>query len=46
MSTADFMAGFGATRQATTTLSGYNPLMQDWPNTRFFIGHALRRGGG
>jgi hypothetical protein len=38
-STADFMAAF-AEAQHTRTLSGYNPLVQDWLNTRIFVGHA------
>jgi hypothetical protein len=38
-STADFMTSFVGSK-ATRTLSGYNPLLQDWGNTRFFEGHT------
>jgi hypothetical protein len=39
MPTADFMAAFAESKR-TRTLSGYNPLLQDFQNTRFFIGEA------
>lgn len=39
MPTADFMAAFAESKR-TRTLSGYNPLLQDFRNTRFFIGAA------
>jgi hypothetical protein len=37
MPTADFMSRFPESK-ATRTLSGYNPLTQDWANTRIFLG--------
>ena len=39
MPTADFMAAFAESKR-TRTLSGYNPLLQDFRNTRFFVGEA------
>lgn len=39
-STAEFMSAFAESKQ-TRTLSGYNPLLQDWPNTRIFMGQAV-----
>jgi hypothetical protein len=38
-STADFMAAF-AEAKGTCTLTGYNPLVQDWLNTHIFVGKA------
>lgn len=38
-STADFMSAFAEAKQ-TRLLSGYNPLVQDWPNTRVFVGQS------
>ncbi|GBF96788.1 hypothetical protein Rsub_09644 [Raphidocelis subcapitata] len=37
MPTAEFVQALGLSRH-TQTLSGWNPLLQDWPNTRFFLG--------
>lgn len=37
MKTAEFMKRF-ADLPATTTSSGYNPLLRDFTNTSFFIG--------
>jgi hypothetical protein len=45
MPTADFMAAFAESKR-TRTLSGYNPLLQDFKNTRLFIGEARRKGSG
>jgi len=42
MPTSDFMAAFAESKR-TRTLSGYNPLLQDFRNTRFFIGEASAR---
>jgi hypothetical protein len=39
MRTAQFVQALGLSR-ATQTLSGWNPLLQDWPNTRVFLGSA------
>lgn len=38
-STAEFMSAFGESKR-TRTLSGFNPLLQDWQNTRIFVGQA------
>jgi hypothetical protein len=37
MPTAQFVQALGLSRH-TQMLSGWNPLLQDWPNTRFFLG--------
>lgn len=37
-STADFMSAFAEARR-TCLLSGFNPLVQEWPNTRVLVGH-------
>jgi hypothetical protein len=37
--TAEFMAAFAEAKQ-TRLLSGYNPLVQDWQNTRVFVGQS------
>jgi len=37
--TGDFMSAFAEAKH-TRTLSGYNPLVQDWQNTRIFVGQA------
>jgi hypothetical protein len=39
--TAEFMAAFAEAKQ-TRLLSGYNPLVQDWQNTRVFVGNSHR----
>ena len=39
LGTGEFMAGFVGSK-VTCTLSGYNPLLQDWQNTRMFEGHS------
>jgi hypothetical protein len=39
--TAEFMAAFAEAKQ-TRLLSGYNPLVQDWQNTRVFVGESGR----
>jgi hypothetical protein len=38
-STAEFMSAFGESKR-TRTLSSFNPLLQDWQNTRIFVGQA------
>jgi hypothetical protein len=38
-STAEFMTVFGESKKIQT-LSGYNALLQDWTNTRIFVGNA------
>jgi hypothetical protein len=38
-STGDFMAAFAEAKR-TCTLLGYNPLVQDWVNTRIFVGKS------
>ena len=38
-STAEFMSVFGESKKIQT-LSGYNALLQDWTNTRIFVGNA------
>jgi hypothetical protein len=37
--TAEFMAAFAEAKQ-TRLLSGYNPMVQDWQNTRVFVGQS------
>jgi flagellar motility protein MotE (MotC chaperone) len=43
--TGSFMAAFAEAR-ATRLLSGYNPLVSDWSNTRVFVGQCLHGIGG
>jgi hypothetical protein len=38
--TGEFMAAFAEAKH-TRTLTGYNPLVQDWQNTRVFVGQAV-----
>ncbi|KAL4452506.1 hypothetical protein ABPG75_008168 [Micractinium tetrahymenae] len=41
MPTPDFMLRYAPDPSATRTLSGYNPLLEDYSNTAFFVGSCL-----
>lgn len=46
MPTPDFMLRHAPDPSATRTRSGYNPLLQDYSNTAFFVGSSGSGGGG
>ncbi|EFN53988.1 hypothetical protein CHLNCDRAFT_25175, partial [Chlorella variabilis] len=46
MCTADFMALYCPDPGATATRDGYNPLLQDYSNTAFFLGSSCSVDGG
>lgn len=41
MGTADFMLRYCPDLSATCTASGYNPLLEDYSNSAFFVGSCL-----
>lgn len=41
LGTADFMARYSPDLAATRTASGYNPLLEDYSNSAFFLGSCL-----
>lgn len=41
MGTADFMVRYSPDLGATRTASGYNPLLEDYSNSAFFVGSCL-----
>lgn len=42
LATGDFLSRFAVSKN-TRTLSGWNPMVQDWPNTRLFVGSSRQR---
>lgn len=41
LDTADFMLRYSPDLAATRTASGYNPLLEDYSNSAFFVGSCL-----